>query len=96
MEYKKLKRTWKNKLGADEDVGGDHIYYNMRIGEFSHRIGKVSHSTRGSDTVDDYIMRDTTRRMKVSKPELVEIVGCSISKGQYVVMWQERYNEGTS
>lgn len=81
-------------MGADEDVGGDHIYYYMQIGKISHRIGKVSHSTRGSDTVDDYVIRDTTKRMKVSKPELVGIVDCSISKGQYLDIWQERHGEG--
>jgi hypothetical protein len=90
LDYRKLQRTWKSKLGADEDNCGDHIYYFMRIQGVSHRIGKVSHSTGSSEKVGDHVMGDTTRRMKVSKSELLKIVDCSISKSQYIDIWQGR------
>lgn len=92
MDYRRLRRTWTNKLGAEVETDSDHIYYFMRINGISHRIGKVSHSCRGADDVLDYVITDTARRMKVTKPELNEIVNCTKSKAEYIRIWEERYN----
>lgn len=93
MDYRSLRRMWRRKLGAEEETDSDHIFYFMQVGQTQHRIGKVSHSSRGSDDVLDYVITDTTKRMKVSKVELGKIVNCSISKNDYLTIWQERHNK---
>jgi len=79
-----------SKLGATEDRQGNHLYYFLSVGDKEHRVGKVSHSSRGSETVPDFIVSDTSRRLRLNKAELLQLVGCSIDKDQHKKLWLER------
>jgi hypothetical protein len=90
LDFRRLRHTWRRKLGAEEDKQSNHVYYYITIDNREHRIGKVSHSNRGSDKVDDFIISDTCKRMKIDKSELSAVVNCTIDKSQYLNLWQIR------
>ena len=90
MDFRQLRHTLANKLGASVDVSGDHIFYYLNIQESDHKIGKISHSARGSDNIADYVVSDTAKRLKLKKNELVQLVDCLISKDDHLRLWQER------
>lgn len=90
MNFRELRRTLANKLGASEDRSGDHIFYYLNIKDSYHKVGKISHSARGSDTVVDYIVSDTAKRLKLNKNELVQLIDCSVNRDDHLKLWQER------
>ena len=90
MDFRQWRRTLRNKLGATEDREGDHIYYYLFIGESDHRVGKASHSARSSETVQDYVIADTARRLKLNKSEFLQLVDCSIDRDDHARLWYER------
>ena len=90
MDFRQLRHTLSSKLGAAEDRQGNHLYYYLSVGDKEHRVGKVSHSSRGSETVPDFVVSDTSRRLRLNKAELLQLVGCSIDKDQHRKLWLER------
>ncbi len=71
-----------------EDRSGDHIYFYLTIDGRDFRVGKLSHSARGQAA--DYIVKDTARRLKLTKREFVNLVDCGIDKEQHEKIWRER------
>lgn len=90
MDFRELRYTLQSKLGASEDRGRDHILYWLSMEDGDHRVGKISHSNRGSDTVYDHVIRDTARRLKLTKQELFQLVDCSINRQDHAKLWRER------
>jgi hypothetical protein len=90
MDFRRLRHALGTKLGAIEDKGSDHSYYYMDIEGKQHRIAKLSHSSRGSEQINDFIINDTAKRMHLEKTELVDFASCSISKDGYIKIWKER------
>lgn len=90
MDFRQLRHTLRSKLGASEDREGHHIYYCLSIGDRDHRVGKVSHSARGSDKVEDYVIWDTGRRLRLDKKEFLQLVDCTINRDDHAKLWQER------
>ena len=78
----------KGKLGADEDRSGDHIYFFLTVGDKEHRVGKMSHSARGQ--VQDFVIGDTARRLRLRKGEFLQVVDCTIDKNGHRKLWVER------
>jgi hypothetical protein len=94
VDFRQLRHTLSTKLGAAEDRQRDHLYYFLSVGDKEHRVGKVSHSSRGSQTVPDFIISDTSRRLRLNKAELLQLVSCSIDKDQHKKLWLEREQQG--
>jgi hypothetical protein len=92
MDFRRLRQTLGTKLGAVEDKEADHSYYYMDIDGKQHRIAKISHSSRGSEQINDFIIRNTAKRMCLQKNELMNFVSCSLSKDEYIEIWKERYS----
>ncbi len=70
MDFRRFRKALTNKLGAVEDRQSDHAYYYLVDSNSNqHRIAKISHSSRGSDEVLEFIISDTTKRMKLNKQE---------------------------
>lgn len=90
MEYRELRKALKVKLGAEESMESDHIYYFKMFDDGSYRVGKVSHSARGQ--VEDFIIRDTARRLRVVREELLELVGCTLDSANHERLWRLRPN----
>jgi hypothetical protein len=92
MDFRRLRQTLGTKLGAEEDKESDHSYYYMDIDGKQHRIAKISHSSRGSEQINDFIILNTAKRMCLQKNELMNFVSCSLSKDEYIKIWKERYS----
>ena len=90
MNFRELRRTLRSKLGASEDKEGEHIYYWYPLDSRDRRVGKVSHTARGSQQVDDFIILDTARRLKLNKKEFLQFADCSIDRDGLSKLWQER------
>lgn len=90
MNFRELRHTLRSKLGADEDRGGPHIYYWLPIGNLDYRVGKTSHSDRGSDTVPDRVISYTAKRLRLDKEEFFQVVDCTIERDGLLKLWQER------
>lgn len=76
------------KLDGVEDRSGHHIYFYLTIDGSDCRVGKLSHSARGQ--AEDFIIKDTARRLKLTKKEFVSLVECEISKEEHEKLWRER------
>ena len=90
MDFRRLRKALGNKLGADEDKESDHSYFYMNVDGKQYRIAKISHSSRGSEQINDFVIGDTAKRMHLEKTELVDFAACSISKDEYVKIWKAR------
>ena len=88
MDYRDIRSTLTNKLGAIEDRSRDHIYFYLTVDEHDFRVGKLSHSSRGQ--APDYVVIDTARRLKLGKKEFVSLVDCEINKPEHERLWKER------
>ena len=91
MDFRKLRHILGTKLGAEESRESNHSYFYWDVDGKQHRVAKISHSSRGSEQISDFILEDTAKRMYLERAELVEFVNCSISKDDYVKIWEERY-----
>lgn len=90
MNYRELRRALKSKLGAEEDPSGDHIFFFLAIGGREHRVGKLSHSSRGSEQVNDYVFDDTAKRLKLNKQELLQVEDCTMGTEEFLGLWEQR------
>lgn len=88
MDFRELQRTLRRKLGATEDRRGHHVFCWMEIAGSEYRIAKYSHSSRGQ--VPDYILSDTAKRLKLSIPELHQLVDCMMSGEACLDLWMSR------
>lgn len=84
MTWEDLRYTYISKLGAEEDVQGKHLFYFLNIGGKFHRVGKASHSWRGSTQIPTSIRSKIARTMKLSGPQLHSLVDCSLSKEDFI------------
>ena len=90
MHYQELRRTFRSKVSAVADRSGDHIYYYLFVEGKEHQVGKISHSARGSDKVEDHVINDNARRLKLSRKELFQLVDCPLTGDDHKRLWQER------
>ena len=88
MDYREIRSTLMSKLEASEDRSGHHVFFYITMDGHDLRAGKMSHSARGQ--AEDFIISDTARRLKLTKPEFVSLVDCSINKEQHETIWRER------
>lgn len=88
MDYRDIRFTLSSKLKASEDRSGHHVYFYLTIDERDFRVGKLSHSARGQ--AEDYIIRDTAKRLRLTKQEFVSLADCTIDKEQHEAIWRER------
>ena len=90
MKFRQIRHTLRSKLGADEDRDAPHVYFWLSIDNRDHRVGKISHSARGSDKVEDYIISDTAKRLRLTKVEFFQLIDCTIEAHHHARLWKER------
>ena len=88
MEVRDLQRALRRKLRAVEDRRSHHVFYWVEIDGREFRVGKFSHSSRGQ--LPDFIVSDTAQRLKLSGPELNDLVDCPLSGEQFLELWGSR------
>lgn len=88
VDFRDLQRALRRKLGAVEDRQSHHIFYWMDMEGRDYRVAKFSHSSRGQ--VPDFIVSDTAKRLKLSNPELDELVECPLDAERYRELWLNR------
>ncbi len=81
MERRELEHALRQKLQAEQLRGKrDHIFLEAELpngaGTAPVRVAKFSHSQRG--TLDDYVISDIYRRMRMTKDELNRFVACDL------------------
>jgi hypothetical protein len=88
MDNREIRSTLVNKLRAEEDRSGHHVYFWLNIDGSEFRIGKLSHSARGQAV--DHVISDTAKRLKLNKKEFLELVECTIDKKMHEDIWRNR------
>ena len=85
MDTRALQRALRRKLLADRDEKSDHVYYWVTVAGRDFRAAKFSHSQRGQ--LDDYILSDTAKRLKLTKAQLDELVDCPFTLAEFLRVW---------
>ena len=79
-----------NKLGAERDPSGDHIYFYLNHGGSQYTVGKLSHSWRGS--LNDTQIMMLARKLHLQKREFERFVDCNLKAAEVIDLWQRRRN----
>jgi len=76
------------KLGAEEDVSGDHIYYYLNHQGSQYTVGKLSHSWSGALNHTQVAM--LARKLYLKKAEFEQFVSCELQTQAAIDTWQAR------
>jgi hypothetical protein len=85
MDTRDLQRALRRKLDAEEDRSGDHVFYWVTIDGKQFRAAKFSHPGRGQ--LGDHVITDTTKRLKLTKAQLEELVDCPMTGERFWELW---------
>lgn len=88
MNIRTVKRSFVRKLGAEEDVSGDHIYYYLDYQGSQYMVGNLSHSWSGS--LNDTQVGMLARRLHLKKGEFEQFVSCELGTQGAIDRWQKR------
>lgn len=88
MDTRTAKRSFVKKLGAEEDVSGDHIYYYLDYQGSQCTIGKLSHSWSGS--LNDTQVGILARKLHLKKRESEQFVSCKLDTESAIDIWQKQ------
>ncbi len=88
MDSREIRSTLVAKLDAEEDRTGHHVYFWLNVDGHEFRVGKMSHSARGQ--APEYVIKDTAKRLRLTKEEFESLVGCTITKEMHKDIWRER------
>ena len=88
MKVSEIKRIFKEKLGADQDNSGDHIYFYLDYKGSEYTVGKLSHSWRG--TLNNTQIMMMARKLYLKKNEFEQFVDCSLTTAEMLNLWQMR------
>ena len=88
MDRAELQSTLSRKLGAAEDRKNHHVFYFLEVNGREHRVAKFSHSSRGQ--LPAFVVSDTAKRLKLSGPELNDLVDCSLTEEGFLALWSAR------
>jgi hypothetical protein len=88
MRLKDARRAFTGKLGAHEDVSGDHIYYYYQYQGAEYTVGKLSHSWSG--TLNDTQVNMLSKKLRLRKNEFEHWVECTMTNEIMIGLWQSR------
>ena len=89
MDLRDLRGALRRKLGAEESREKKHVFLFISVKGVVYRVAKFSHSWRGG-RIPDFAVSDTANRLKLSGPELDQLVQCNLSRDSFFELWQNR------
>ena len=88
MKVSEVERAFTRKLGAEQDVSGNHIYFYLNYEDCEYTVGKLSHSWKGSLNDTQIVM--LARKLYLKKNEFEQFVDCNLTTPEMLDLWQER------
>jgi hypothetical protein len=88
LNIRTVKRSFVKKLGAEEDVSGDHIYYYLDYQGSQYTVGKLSHSW--SSSLNDTQVGMLACKLHLKKREFEQFVSCKLDTQSAIDIWQKR------
>lgn len=88
MDVRDLRGALLKKLHAVEDSDRKEVYYYFVIGGREIKATHLSHSARGQ--IDDTILLQIARQLRLRKAELEDLVECPLSEEEYFRLWEQR------
>lgn len=88
MDIRIVKHSFIKKLGAEEDISGDHIYYYLDYQGSQYTVGKLSHSWSGS--LNDTQVSMLAHKLHLKKKEFEQFVSCELDTQTAINVWQKR------
>jgi hypothetical protein len=90
LRVRDVEHAFVNKLGAERDPSGDHIYFYLNHEGSQYTIGKLSHSWKGE--LNDTQVMMLARRLSLRKREFEQFVDCDLEGAEVIDLWQRRRN----
>ena len=90
LRVRDVEHGYVNKLGAERDPSGDHIYFYLNYGGSQYIVGKLSHSWRGA--LNDTQIMMLARKLCLQKREFERFVDCDLQAAEVIDLWQRRRN----
>ena len=88
LRVRDVKHAFTNKLGAELDDSGNHIYFYLDYGSSQFTVGKLSHSWRGN--LNDTQIRMLAHKLYLQKREFERWVACTVTTEKMIELWQTR------
>ena len=88
MNISEVEQVFTNKLGANKDVSGDHIYFYLDYEGSEYTVGKLSHSWRG--TLNPTQIAMLARKLFLQKSEFEQFATCDLTTDKMLDIWQKR------
>jgi len=88
MRLRDAQRAFTSKLGAEEDVSGDHIYYYLEYEGSNYTVGKLSHSWSGP--LNDTQINMLSKKLFLKKNEFERWVECTMPNTEMISLWLSR------
>jgi hypothetical protein len=88
LDIRAVSRSFTKKLGAEEDVSGDHLYYYLEYKGSQYTVGKLSHSWSGS--LNDTQVGMLARKLHLKKKEFEQFFSCTLDAKSTIELWQNQ------
>ena len=92
VDYRALTRALYRKALADENRSGDHIVFSLRMDGREQRITKISHGARGQ--MPKRLLGKIARQMRLSSRQLQQFVDCTLSRHDWLHLWDNALPRG--
>jgi len=87
---REVEHAFANKLRAERDSAGHHIYFYLNHEGSQYTVGKLSHSWKG-DLNDTQVMM-LASRLHLRKREFERFVDCDLEAREVLGLWWRRRN----
>jgi hypothetical protein len=91
LKVREVEHAFVNKLGAERDPSGHHIYFYLNHEGSQYTVGKLSHSWKG-DLNDTQVMM-LASRLHLRKREFEGFVDCDLETREVLDLWRRRRNQ---
>lgn len=88
LRVREVEQAFVNKLGAERDSSGHHIYFYLNHEGSQYTVGKLSHSWKGDLNATQVMM--LARRLCLRKREFEQFVDCNLKAVEVIDFWLRR------
>ena len=82
------------KKGFKRESGGDHRYFTLMVNDkYTGIATKTSHGSKKYRTLGNDLVKQMASQIKLTTPEFVKLVDCTMSGEAYLALLQERGEE---
>ena len=85
---KKVRQSLEKKGFKNEPNKHHNYYYLYDLN--GKRTAINTHTSRNGQDIDDYLIRQMSKQLKLSKDEFIDLINCPLSREMYISLLKER------